>query len=38
MRTLSIDGWYASREQAEAEEVTAIKAEKPKYNVYWQMA
>ncbi len=33
MRRLTIDAWYASREQAEAEEVTAIKAEKPKYNV-----
>lgn len=32
MRRLSVDAWYASREEARAVEAVAIKAEKPKYN------
>jgi predicted GIY-YIG superfamily endonuclease len=32
MRSLSVDAWYESREEAEAAETAASKAEKPKYN------
>jgi predicted GIY-YIG superfamily endonuclease len=33
MERLTVDRWYGSRQEAEAAERTAIKAEKPKYNV-----
>jgi len=32
MRRLSVDAWYLSREEAEATEEAAIRAERPKYN------
>ena len=32
MRRLTVDAWYESRDQAEAAEEAAIKAEGPKYN------